>query len=163
MPCILFLGLFLSTTVYLAQCTGKRWDVFCNITQEILALPSVSSSEPCQSVVVRCHGTMSKPSLVAPVGSCMRSCFMSCVCWRRSKGRRRERFICLLPRFLLWGSHGRNCRTASGIDNSIKDVTVGTIMEGKQAHYLVWLTMKDFCSKASAAIEDLVDQAIEYF
>lgn len=97
--------------------------MFCNITQEILALPSLSSSEPCQSAVAWCHGTMSKPSLVAPVGSCMGSCFMSCVCWRGSKGRRRERFMYLLPKFFLWGSHGGNCKTASRIINSIKDVT----------------------------------------
>lgn len=163
MPCISFLGLYLSTTVYLAQCTWKWQDVFCNITQEILALPSLSSSEPCQSAVARCHGTVSKPSLVGPVRSCMGSCFMSCVYWRGSKGRRRQRFIYLLPRFLLWGSCGRNCKTASGISNSIKDMTVGTIMEGKWAHYLIWLAVKDFCSKASAVIEDLVGQAVEYF
>lgn len=36
-------------------------------------------------------------------------------------------------------------------------------MEGKQAHYLVWLTMKDLFSKASSVIEDLVGQAVEYF
>lgn len=113
-----------------------------------------------------CHngmGQWAKPSLVAPVGSCMGSCFMSCVYWRGRKGRGRERFIYLLPRFLLWGLHGRNCRTASGINNSIKDVAVGTMMEGKWAPYLVWLTMKDFYSKASAVIEDLVGQAVEHF
>lgn len=42
-------------------------------------------------------------------------------------------------------------------------MAVGTIMEGKRAHYLVWLAMKDFCPKASAVIEDLVGQAVEYF
>lgn len=34
-------------------------------------------------------------------------------------------------------------------------------MEGKRAHYLLWLTMKDFCFKASSVIVDLVGQTVK--
>lgn len=61
------------------------------------ALLCVSSGEPYQSAVARCHEGMSKPSPAASV----RSCSVGCAYWRGRKGRRRERFTYLLPSFLL--------------------------------------------------------------
>lgn len=56
-----------------------------------------------------------------------------------------------------------NCIIASEINHFIKEVTVGTVTEGKCAHYLVWPTMKDFCFKASPVIADLVGQTVKHF